>query len=193
MPATLTSPTPFAAEGYRPTPRPATPTVLVATLPTPLGPLTLLAADGIVRAGGFTEDTDSLARRLAPDLRNAPLEPVADLGTITEALHAYFAGEVGALDAIPVQQHGAAFQQQVWEALRTLPPGEPATYKELAVRLGGAGRARAVGMGCATNSVSPIVPCHRVTRTDGRLAGYLWSLDRKRWLLDHERRHAPRG
>jgi O-6-methylguanine DNA methyltransferase len=64
------------------------------------------------------------------------------------------------------------------------------TYRELAVQLGGEQLARAVGMGCATNLISPIVPCHRVTRADGNLAGYFWGLDRKRWLLDHERRHA---
>lgn len=70
---------------------------------------------------------------------------------------------MSALDTVAVEQYGGPFQQRVWAALRALPPGRPASYRELALRLGGPGHARAVGMGCATNSVSPIVPCHRVT------------------------------
>jgi methylated-DNA-[protein]-cysteine S-methyltransferase len=165
------------------------PVILVATMPTPIGPLTVLAADGIVRAGGFTEDVGALAVRLGPEHTGASLEMVDDLGTITEALAAYFAGDVRALDTIPVSQHGGPFQQRVWAALRTLPPGQLVTYRDLGVQLGGPQFARAVGAGCASNLISPIVPCHRVTRTDGALAGYFWGLERKRWLLDHERRH----
>jgi O-6-methylguanine DNA methyltransferase len=64
------------------------------------------------------------------------------------------------------------------------------TYRDLAVKLGGENLARAVGMGCATNLIAPIIPCHRVTGSGGGLTGYLWGLERKRWLLDHERRFA---
>ena len=85
---------------------------------------------------------------------------------------------------------GGPFQEQVWAALRQIPPGQPTTYRDLAIRLGGQRMARAVGMGCATNPIAPIVPCHRVTGTSGSLTGYYWGLERKRWLLDHERRHA---
>jgi len=183
---TATYPTTTATSG-------TTPAVQWAAMPTPLGPLTILAADGIVRAGGFTDDLGALVSRLGPTLVGARIEHVRMLGQITDALDAYFAGEIGALDSIPVEQPGGPFQQRVWAALRALPAGEPATYRDLALRLGGPGHARAVGMGCATNAVSPIVPCHRVTRSDGKLAGYYWRLDRKRWLLDHERqyRRAP--
>lgn len=160
-----------------------------ATLPTPIGPLTVLAAGGTVLASGFTEDVSVLAARLAPALRDLPLESVPDLGSISAALRDYFAGDIAALDVVPVEQHGGPFQQRVWAALRTLPPGEQTTYRTLATRLGGPQLARAVGMGCATNLISPFVPCHRVTRTDGALAGYYWGLARKRWLLDHERQH----
>lgn len=158
---------------------------------TPIGPLTVLAVDGVVQAGGFTEDVAALASRLAPTLRDLPIQVLGDLGPISEALAAYFAGDVAALDGLSVSQPGGPFQQRVWAALRALPPGQPTTYREVAIGLGKASLARAVGMGCATNQVSPIVPCHRVTRTGGALAGYYWQLDRKRWLLDHERRYAP--
>jgi len=166
-----------------------TPTIQASTMRTPIGPLTILAADGVVNAGGFTEDVGALASRLAPGLRDAPLQVVRDLGPITERLETYFAGDVLALDGLAVSLHGGPFQQRVWVALREIRPGEQTTYRDLAARLGDENLARAVGMGCATNLISPIVPCHRVTRTGGNLAGYYWGLDRKRWLLDHERRH----
>jgi methylated-DNA-[protein]-cysteine S-methyltransferase len=169
----------------------AAPGVLASTLDTPIGPLTLLAADGVILAGGFTTETKLLGDRLSPEQRAAPVQTVPDLGPISAALDAYFAGDLSALDGLTVRQPGGPFQQRVWQALRQIRPGEAMTYRELATRLGGQQLARAVGMGCATNLISPIVPCHRVTRTGGHLAGYYWGLERKRWLLDHERRHAP--
>jgi methylated-DNA-[protein]-cysteine S-methyltransferase len=167
-----------------------TPTLAVTIVTTPIGPLTVVAANGRVVAGGFTEDVDLLTRRLAPELRAAPLEPSADLGAISEAIVAYFAGDLAALDAIPVAPRGGPFQQRVWELLREIPPGQPTTYRELAIHLGGRQLARAVGTANATNPIAPIIPCHRVMGADGRLRGYYWDLDRKQWLLDHERRHA---
>jgi methylated-DNA-[protein]-cysteine S-methyltransferase len=164
--------------------------MLAATMETPIGPLTVLARDGAVHAAGFADDVDVLARRLGPGLREAPLRAAPDLGPITDALRAYFAGDVHAVDELTVFQHGGPFQQRVWQALRSIAPGATTTYRELAARLGGDRLARAVGMGCATNLIAPIVPCHRVTGSGGRLTGYYWGLDRKRWLLDHERRHA---
>ena len=170
------------------------PAIQMTTMTTPIGPLTLLAADGVVHAGGFTDDIGPLlAGRLRSALRDAEILPAPHLGPITEALEAYFAGEVRALDRLTVAQHGGPFQVRVWAALRAIPPGQPTTYRQLAEQLGGDRLARAVGMGCATNLVSPIVPCHRVTHSTGHLAGYFWGLDRKRWLLDHEARHALDG
>jgi methylated-DNA-[protein]-cysteine S-methyltransferase len=167
-----------------------TPTMQSTTMSTPIGPLNLLALDGVVHAGGFTDDTEALVARLAPELREARVEPVRDLGPISTAIEAYFAGDLQALDRLRVSQPGGPFQQRVWQALRQIRPGERTTYRDLAIGLGGQKLSRAVGMGCATNLISPIVPCHRVTRTSGHLAGYYWGLDRKRWLLDHERRYA---
>jgi methylated-DNA-[protein]-cysteine S-methyltransferase len=162
--------------------------VHAATLSTPIGPLSILAIDGAVHAGGFTEDLDALVRRLAPGLRGLPIQPARDLGAISDALSAYFAGNVAALDTVPVRFGGGPFQRRVWAALRAIPPGQPTTYRDLAVQLGGERLARAVGMANATNPNAPIVPCHRLVGSDGRLTGYYWGLDRKRWLLDHERR-----
>jgi methylated-DNA-[protein]-cysteine S-methyltransferase len=167
-----------------------TPTILSATMSTPIGPLTILAVDGVVHAGGFTEEMAELTARLGPRLRCAPIEMVSELGPISKALAAYFAGDVLALGRLAVEQPGGPFKQRVWSALRAIPPGQATTYRDLAIRLGGENLARAVGMGCATNQIAPIVPCHRVTGSDGSLTGYYWGLDRKRWLLEHEHRCA---
>ena len=166
-----------------------TPTLQISTMSTPIGPLSIVAVDGVVHAGGFTEDIGALTSRLEPTLRVAGLEVVPDLGPITDRLAAYFEGDVLALDDISVSQPGGPFQQRVWGALRALRPGQATTYRDVAIDLGKASLARAVGMGCATNQISPIVPCHRVTSSGGGLAGYYWQLDRKRWLLDHELKH----
>jgi methylated-DNA-[protein]-cysteine S-methyltransferase len=172
------------------TPTLPTSTLLTSTLPTPIGPLIVVTFDGKAVAGGFTDSLDLVASFVGKKLRGTPIEPVADPGPIGVALARYFEGDIRALDNIPIGVQGGPFQQQVWEALRAIPPGQPTTYRDLAVKLGGQRMARAVGMGCATNPIAPIVPCHRVTGTSGNLTGYYWGLERKRWLLDHERRHA---
>ena len=110
--------------------------------------------------------------------------------TITVALAAYFAGDIRALDGIAASPRGGPFQQRVWEALRAIPPGHPTTYRDFGITLGGERMARAVGMANATNPIVPIIPCHRLVGSNGSLTGYYWGLERKRWLLDHERRHA---
>jgi methylated-DNA-[protein]-cysteine S-methyltransferase len=167
-----------------------TPTLLTSTLHTPIGPLIIVAFDGKAVAGGFTDSLDLVASFVGKTLRGTPIEPVDDLGPIDEALARYFDGDLRALDSIPIGVQGGPFQGRVWEALRAIPPGQPTTSRDLAVKLGGQRMARAVGMGCATNPIAPIVPCHRVTGTGGNLTGYYWGLERKRWLLDHEARHA---
>lgn len=82
---------------------------------------------------------------------------------------------------------GTPFQRRVWVALRTIPPGRTITYTELATSLGlPSTSSRAVATACAANPVAVVVPCHRVVRGDGSLAGYRWGLDRKRTLLLRE-------
>ena len=87
---------------------------------------------------------------------------------------------------LPLDIRGTAFQQRVWEALRAIPPGTTATYAEIAARLGAPKSARAVAAACAANPIAVAVPCHRVVRRDGDLAGYRWGLERKQKLLKRE-------
>ncbi|PYR47968.1 MAG: hypothetical protein DMF89_17445 [Acidobacteria bacterium] len=84
--------------------------------------------------------------------------------------------------------HGAPFEQRVWRALVHIPAGQTTSYDAIAQQLGDAGAARAVGAANGANPIAIIVPCHRVIGSSGSLVGYGGGLDRKMWLLDHERR-----
>jgi AraC family transcriptional regulator of adaptative response/methylated-DNA-[protein]-cysteine methyltransferase len=87
---------------------------------------------------------------------------------------------------LPLDIQGSAFQQRVWMALRDIPAGATVSYRELAVRIGSPKAVRAVATACAANTVAVAVPCHRVVRSDGNLAGYRWGIERKRALLERE-------
>lgn len=87
---------------------------------------------------------------------------------------------------IPLDVDGTAFQRQVWKALQDIPLGERRSYREIAAAIGRPTATRAVARACATNRVAVVIPCHRVVREDGALAGYKWGVDRKRRLLDDE-------
>jgi AraC family transcriptional regulator of adaptative response/methylated-DNA-[protein]-cysteine methyltransferase len=90
--------------------------------------------------------------------------------------------------SLPLDIRGTAFQRRVWEVLRTIPPGETASYSDVAARLGKPAAVRAVASACAANPLAVAIPCHRVTAADGRLAGYRWGVTRKQRLLESEKR-----
>ena len=101
-------------------------------------------------------------------------------------LEAYFDGTAADIGDLPLDMRGAPFEQRVWMALRTIPPGQTTSYGAIAQALGSPGASRAVGAANGANPVAVIVPCHRVIGTNGSLTGYGGGLDRKRWLLEHE-------
>jgi AraC family transcriptional regulator of adaptative response/methylated-DNA-[protein]-cysteine methyltransferase len=103
------------------------------------------------------------------------------IGTILAHLH----GRVPHLE-LPTDVQATAFQRRVWDELRRIPYGATRTYSEVARAIGRPSAIRAVARACATNPVSVVVPCHRVVRKDGNLAGYRWGIDRKRMLLRRE-------
>ena len=92
------------------------------------------------------------------------------------------------VSTLPLDVQGTAFQERVWRALSKISPGTTTTYGELARRLGTPRATRAVARACAQNPVAVAIPCHRVVRTNGELAGYRWGIERKRELLRRERR-----
>jgi O-6-methylguanine DNA methyltransferase len=156
------------------------------TIPTPPGPLTLIASDDAVLACGWTSDPETLLPLIGPTLRPAALTTRRDLGAFTRAVGDYVAGDVTAIDAVPVAQAASPFLERAWAELRSIPPGAPETYAQLAARSGRPTAIRAAGSACARNPIALIVPCHRIVRTGGGLGGFAYGLDVKRWLLDHE-------
>jgi methylated-DNA-[protein]-cysteine S-methyltransferase len=106
-----------------------------------------------------------------------------------DQLSAYFAGELTDFD-IELDLRGTNFQQRVWNALLTIPYGETRSYGEIAEQIGVPGAARAVGLANGHNPIAIVVPCHRVIGASGSLTGYGGGLDRKRTLLELEKKRA---
>ena len=90
---------------------------------------------------------------------------------------------------VPYKLKGTDFQIKVWNALCTIPYGETASYKEIAVKIGNPKACRAIGMANHRNPLPIIVPCHRVINADGSLGGYGGGIDRKITLLETEKQH----
>jgi methylated-DNA-[protein]-cysteine S-methyltransferase len=143
---------------------------------TPLGVIHLAARGEAICALSFAPPEQWPASISAA--RRGPIAAAA-------RVRAYFEGDLRALENIEVEPEGTPFQQQVWKLLRAIPAGETRTYGQLAKALGSA--PRAVGNANARNPIGLAIPCHRVVGAGGALTGYAWGLDRKRWLLDHER------
>ncbi len=169
---------------------PTTAPLSAAEVPTPVGTLAIVVDDGVVVASGFTSLHDQVDR-LPTQLKARGVQREDDLGPVTDAVRAYFDGDVDALDSVPVRQPGGQFTQHAWDAMRTIPAGHTWSYAELATKAGNPAAVRAAGAACAHNMVAPFVPCHRVVRTGGSLGGYYYGLEVKRWLLDHERGVTP--
>ena len=87
---------------------------------------------------------------------------------------------------LPLDVRGTPFQRRVWQALCGIPAGATASYAEIAREIGSPGSVRAVAGACAANPIAVAIPCHRVVRSDGKLSGYRWGIERKRALLDRE-------
>jgi methylated-DNA-[protein]-cysteine S-methyltransferase len=107
-----------------------------------------------------------------------------------DAFTRYFAGHLDSFDGLMLATNGTAFQKKVWSALLQIPPGTTMTYGGLASTIGQPTASRAVGLANGANPIGVVVPCHRVIGANGSLTGYGGGLERKSWLLEHERRHA---
>jgi len=158
-------------------------------LATPIG-VALAVQDerGRLRALDWEDHEARMARLLRLHYGDHAVELVAGdgSGSIVDALRAYLAGDLGALDGVPVETGGTEFQRRVWRELRRIRAGTTLSYRQLARRIGRPDAVRAVARANGSNPVSVVVPCHRVVGSDGSLTGYAGGLDRKRWLLSHE-------
>jgi AraC family transcriptional regulator, regulatory protein of adaptative response / methylated-DNA-[protein]-cysteine methyltransferase len=160
----------------------------------PLGRLLVGATDRGISALYLGESDGSLRAALRKEYPSADLSldtsrnVGSGRGSLSEwvgQILAHLRGQEPHLD-LPTDVQATAFQRRVWEELRKIPYGATKTYTEVACAIGRPAAIRAVARACATNPVSVVVPCHRVVRQDGNLAGYRWGINRKQALLEKE-------
>ena len=151
-----------------------------------LGAVLVAATDKGVCAITLGDDPEALVRDLQDRF------PRAEFKGGDAEFERTIAEVVGLVEApaqrldLPLDIRGTAFQQKVWAALQTIPPGKTATYKEIARAIGQPTAVRAVAQACGANPLAVAIPCHRVVRSDGDLSGYRWGVERKRELIARE-------
>jgi len=161
---------------------------------TPLGELLVVVdRQGAVCALEFADREERMRRLMARHHPGAILVEGGMPAPARTAITAYFAGDVAALDGLATRTGGTDFQHRVWQALRAIPAGATLSYGELAGRLGQPRAVRAVGGANRLNPIGIAVPCHRVIASSGGLGGYAGGVERKAWLLDHEKRASGRA
>ena len=154
----------------------------------PLGRVLVATTDRGVCAVELGASDAEVERALRRDYPNARIERDDDAHRlwVRAVLDRVRRPAATATNRIPLDAEGTAFQVKVWAELQQIPAGERRTYAEVAASLGNPSATRAVARACATNRIAVVIPCHRVVRGDGQLAGYKWGIDRKRRLLDEE-------
>ena len=162
-------------------------TITFAIAPTSLGRMLVASTDRGLCAVRFGESAIELEHHLREEFHAATLHrDEGAMGRYVEPLLANLHGANITID-VPLDVRATAFQRKVWETLRQIPRGETRSYTDIARAIGDPQAVRAVARACASNPVALAVPCHRVVRSDGNLAGYRWGVERKRKLLEAER------
>jgi methylated-DNA-[protein]-cysteine S-methyltransferase len=165
--------------------------LFIDRIDTPIGELLLVADEtGKVRAVDWTDYESRMLRllRLHYGTNGFQLTPVNNPNGLRDAINGYFAGDVDAIGNISVETAGTPFQRSVWNELRKIPSGAAISYGKLAENIARPKAVRAVGLANGANPIGIVVPCHRVIGADGSLTGYGGGLERKQWLLEHERK-----
>lgn len=167
-------------------------TIAFAFRDTALGPLLMAAADRGVCFAQFGTSESALIAQLRSEFPKATAvvsgkSHSRELDAWIRAFEAHIAGRASRPD-LPLDLRGTAFQIRVWKFLLGVPDGDVMSYAEVATGIGAPQSIRAAASACAANRIAVLVPCHRVLRADGRLGGYRWGLDRKRVLIDRERK-----
>jgi methylated-DNA-[protein]-cysteine S-methyltransferase len=158
---------------------------------TPLGEAVMISdPDGALRLFYWDDPTHRWKAALLQRYGEVTLKDKTGAFGHAKTLARYFDGDVAVLDTMPVAFAGTPFQKKVWNALRRIAGGTTTSYAALAKKIGAPDAVRAVGLANGQNPISLVVPCHRVIGSNGSLTGYGGGLPRKRWLLEHEARHA---
>ena len=156
--------------------------LLSAVQKTPVGNIYLIADSGILIAAGF-KSLNSLQNRLSPSDKLRKIEPLEKIPKISKLIDNYFEGRLDALNLIQVRQPGAQFSQKVWKVMRAIPVGMTISYAQLAKKAGSPAAFRAAGTACGNNLIAPIIPCHRIIKSDGTLGNYGYGVAIKEKLL----------
>jgi methylated-DNA-[protein]-cysteine S-methyltransferase len=164
--------------------------IYFSQIESPIG-LLILKSDGEALTGVYMTGTYLDAPSRPPrDLDRWVLHPSCEpLQKTARQLEEYFKGERRDFD-LPLRLEGTEFQKRAWRNLLEIGYGETRSYGEQARRIGNANASRAVGLANGKNPIPIVVPCHRVIGANGSLTGFGGGIDRKRWLLAHERLHA---
>lgn len=159
---------------------------------TPMGWMCVITdSEQRLRAADWEDKGDRMCKLLRLHYGDAlQLRPARGESGARVAIEAYFHGDLRAIEQVRTRTCGTGFQQQVWAALRDIPAGTTMSYGQLAARIGRPAAVRAVGAANGANPIPVVVPCHRVIGADASLTGFGGGLERKRWLLAHERRHS---
>ncbi len=164
------------------------------TAATPMGHMLLAATDRGICFLQFAETDDALVHLLRQEFPEAQLHTAIEHNDLQQwivAIRDYLSG--APLPAnLPLDIRATAFQMRVWDYLQSIPAGESRSYSQAAAELGQPAATRAVASACARNRVALLIPCHRVLRSNGDMAGYRWGVERKKALLALERRSAGR-
>jgi AraC family transcriptional regulator of adaptative response/methylated-DNA-[protein]-cysteine methyltransferase len=173
----------------------ATRALFAAWIDTPVGPMTAIADERalylleFVDRRGLEREIERLRVKQKAGIAPGRTAPIVQ---IERELASYFAGRSTTFET-PLECDGSPFQKAVWDALKTIPPGETWSYAQLARAVGRPRAVRAVGTANGANTLAIVIPCHRVINANGELGGYGGGLPRKRWLLEHERRAGARA
>ena len=134
------------------------------------------------------EEGAALERILHGRLPQARLIPAAPEGVEWLAKVVHLIESPAQPHGLPLDVRGTVFQKRVWSALCEIPTGTTLSYAQVAEKIGCPTAVRAIAGACAANHIAIVIPCHRVIRSDGKLSGYRWGVDRKRTLLEREAR-----
>ena len=162
-------------------------------LQSPIGKVEIGVVDGALCVLKFEGGRRSLQEIVARQFGEVELCHVPAVDELLARLDAYFHGRLEVLSAIDVNAAGTAFQRLVWSELRRIPAAMTASYADIACSIGNPKAVRAVGAANGSNPVGIVIPCHRVIASNGSLCGYGGGLERKKWLLEHERANSVKN
>ncbi|MDE2385837.1 MAG: methylated-DNA--[protein]-cysteine S-methyltransferase [Alphaproteobacteria bacterium] len=159
---------------------------LTERIETPIGPMVLVAHDGVIVLLEFEDATGRIERQVKARFGDVELQAASNPFGISDCIRAYFAGDIDAIDGLLTDGGGTEFEQRVWAELKRIPAGTTVSYGQIARKLGDIQHSRAVGTANGKNPIAIVVPCHRVIGADGSMTGYGGGIRRKEWLLRHE-------